>query len=187
MKPRASSIKPIVAALALAVGFSLPARADDARMADLLDQLRSAENDRAADLILREIRAEWSRSGSPAIDLLLQRGTDALEAGDLAAAVEHLTAAIDHAPAFAEAYHQRATALYLLGEVGPAVADLQQVLALNPGHFAAMQGFAVILEEMGRTEDALETWRQVLAINPQDDAVSGAVGRLELELAGRAL
>ncbi len=187
MKVRVPAINCIVAACVAAVGFSLPARADAERMADLMDQLRTAENPRAADLILREITADWSRSGSPAIDLLLKRGTHALEAGDYQAAVAHLTAAIDHAPDFAEAHFHRATALYLSGDVGPAMDDLRQTLVLNPGHFGAMQGLAVMMEESGEQAAALAAYRLVLAINPQDTAVAGAIARLERDLAGLAL
>jgi tetratricopeptide (TPR) repeat protein len=187
MKVRLSVCKSIVAALWIAVGYSLPAQADADRLADLMEQLRTAENARAADLILREITAEWSRSGSPTVDLLLQRGTAALESGDYHAAVEHLTAAIDVAPDFAEAWHQRATALYLSGDIGPALDDLRQTLVLNPGHFGAMQGIAVMMQEMGDKESALQAFRLILDINPQDPDVPRAIEQLERDLAGRAL
>jgi len=179
--------KHIFAATLLAVGFSLPVAADQVRLDDLMAQLRGAENSRAANLVLREIAAEWSRSGSASIDLLLRRGSDALAAGDYPAAVEHLTAAIDHAPDFAEAYHQRATAYYQLGQVGPALADLQATLRLNPAHFSALQGLAVILQDMGRKAEALEVFALVHDLNPQDTDLAEAIDRLEQELAGRAI
>ena len=83
---------------------------------------------------------------SAAIDLLLRRGQDALEAGDAPAAIEHLTAAIDHAPDFAEAYAARAGAYYLTNRAGPAIDDLRQALVLNPHHWEALSGFAIVLE-----------------------------------------
>ena len=39
-----------------------------------------------------DILREWSKSGSASMDLLLKRGREAMEAGDLTAAIEHLTA-----------------------------------------------------------------------------------------------
>ena len=180
-------LKHIVAAAGLAVAFCLPVAADQARLDDLMGQLRDAENTRAAGLVVREIVAEWSRSGSPGIDLLLRRGADALEAGEFAVAVEHLTAAIDHAPGFAEAWHQRATAYYRMGDVGPALADLQTTLQLNPGHFGAMQGLGVILQDLGRSAEALEVFALVHDMNPQDTGLADAIDRLERELAGRAI
>ena len=181
-------IKHIFAAGLLAVGFSIPVAAQDAdRMADLMDQLGAAVSEREAELVIRAIVAEWSKSGSASVDLLLRRGVDALEAGDHAAAVEHLTAAIDEDGAFAEALYRRATAYYLTGNVGPALNDLRQVLVLNPDHFGALQGFAVIVEELGRKAEALEVFRRVLDMNPQDADVANAVARLARELDGTAL
>ncbi len=193
----------IVTALLLAVGFSLPAlnmaAADDlpvpdatpdaattSRVDDLLAQLLTADEG-SAPLIESEIAAEWSKSGSPAMDLLLRRGQDALEIGDPTRAVEHFTAAIDYAPDFAEAYVGRATAYYLTDDIGPALADLQRALSLNPRHFGAMKGFAIMLEELGRPADALEVYRQVLAIHPQDADVADAAGRLVKTLEGQTL
>lgn len=196
----------IVAAILLAVGISLPApnaaqaeqtgtataalSTEDATTGslvdDLLAQLKTADEHNAP-LIEAQITAEWSKSGSPAMDLLLQRGADAIEAGNPTRAVEHFTAAIDYAPDFAEAYNGRATAYYLTDDIGPALADLQTALTLNPQHFGAMKGFAIMLEELSRPEDALTVYRQVLAIHPQDADVAGAVDRLVKSLEGQTL
>ena len=180
------SFKRIVAALLLTVGFSIPALADEARLDDLFNQLREADAQAAA-LIEAEIRTEWSKSGSAAVDLLLRRAEDALEVGEYDVAIEHYTAAIDHAPDFAEAYNGRATAYYLTDRIGPAIDDLRQALVLNPRHFEAMRGFAILLDELGRSADSLEVFRQVQAIHPADPDVAAAVDRLELMLEGQTL
>lgn len=187
MKARTHQIKRIVAALAATWWFSLPVQADEAKLADLFEQLATAENADAGARIEAAIITEWSKSGSPAIDLLLQRGQEALEAGEPVVAAEHFTAAIDHDPGFAEAWHGRAAAYYQSGLIGPALADLRQVLTLNPQHFDAMAGFAIILEEMERPEEALEVWKQVAAIHPTNAVASDAIARLELALGGRTL
>jgi len=186
MGDRTHRLKSIVAALLLTVGFSIPALADEARLDDLFAQLRDADAQAAA-LIEAEIRSEWSRSGSAAVDLLLRRAGDALEAGEYGAAIEHYTAAIDYAPEFAEAYNGRATAYYLTDRIGPAIDDLRQTLVLNPRHFEAMRGFAILLDELGRRADSLEVFRQVQAIHPSDPDVAAAVDRLELLLEGQTL
>jgi tetratricopeptide (TPR) repeat protein len=187
MGSRRQQFKCIVAALAVAGGFSLPVFADAAKMEDLFNQLATAESEDAGRRIERVIQTEWSRSGSAAIDFLLSRGQTALEAGEPVLAAEHFTAAIDHDPTFAEAWHGRATAYYLSGQIGPALDDLRQVLVLNPQHFGAMEGFAILLEEMERPEQALEVWRQVHAIHPTKPAANEAIDRLELALGGRTL
>ncbi len=186
---RAATFKPLAVAALATVWFSAPAAAvaEDDREADLLQQLAEAETPEAASRIDAELTALWSRSGSAAIDLLLKRGQDALEAGNPDAAIEHLTAAIDYDPSFAEAHAQRAAAYYLTNRIGPAIDDLREALVLNPENIGALQGFAVILEELGREEDALELWRRVTDMNPQDVDSSAAVGRLTLTLEGRAL
>ena len=190
MGSRPLPFKPIVAALLALVWFSAPAFAqqtDAEREADLLRQLREAEDPAAAQMIETELTGLWSRSGSAAIDLLLRRGQDALEAGDAPAAIEHLTAAIDHAPDFGEAYAARAGAYYLTNRAGPALDDLRQALVLNPANWQAMQGFALMLEEMGREEDALELWGRVHEMHPQNAAAKASVDRLRLSLEGRTL
>jgi len=184
------SFNSTVASLATAVWISIlavgPAQAQSDRIEELFDELQQVEPERVM-RIEEQIWTEWSKSGSPAMDLLLRRGEEALEAGKPELAADHLTALIDHAPDFAEGYHARATAYYGLGLIGPALDDLRQTLVLEPRHFGAMAGFAVILEEVGRPEDALAVWREVEKITPNNPDVRMQLERLELELEGRAL
>lgn len=164
----------------------MPLAADEARIDDLMSQLREAEGIQAGRIAV-EIQNEWSKSGSPALDLLLRRGDDALDEGEIIAAIQHLTAAIDHDPTYLEAYARRAEAYYLNGNVGPAVDDLRHVLAHNPRHFSALQGFGVILFDMERPEDALEVLRQVQDMYPADQDTAEYVRNLEILLEGQAL
>ena len=126
-----------------------------------------------------DILREWSKSGSAAMDLLLQRGEKALDEGDAQAAIGHLTALTDHAPDFAAGFHARAAAYATLGQTGPALQDLAQTLQLEPRHFPALTQLAILLEETGDTDRALAAFRQSLAIHPhQQEAIDG-VARLE--------
>lgn len=134
-----------------------------------------------------DIQREWSKSGSPAMDLLLRRGREAIEAGDPDAAIEHLTALTDHAPGFAEGWNARATAFYMKGRLGMAVADIQRALVLNPHHYGALSGLGLIFEQLNRPDMALAAFRASLAINPHQAAVIEAIGRLETADAGTAL
>lgn len=162
------------------------ALAQDSRIDELFEDLQEAEPERVL-RIEEAIWTEWSKSGSPAMDLLLIRGEEALETGQPEIAVEHLTALIDHAPDFAEGYHARASAYYTLGLIGPAIDDLRQTLVLEPRHFGAMIGFAIILEEVGRPEDALMIWREAEQITPQNPDVVFYIDRLVVQLEGRSL
>jgi tetratricopeptide (TPR) repeat protein len=177
----------IVAALVLLFLTCVAAAAQDAtKLDDLFTRLKTAEAEEAG-RIETEIWIEWSKSGSPAMDLLLQRGRDAMEMGDNLQAIEHFTAIIDHSPDFAEAWNARATAYYLAGEFGPSVADIAHVLTLNPRHFGALSGLAMILEESGKPDRALEVYKAALAIHPHMQGAVEAVDRLETQEEGQEL
>lgn len=185
------NLKPIVAALFAIVMFSLPVVGQDseaasARLPALYDSLATASPAEAKG-IEREIKLEWRKTGSAAMDLLLKRGRDALERGEFAVAVEHLTALTDHAPDVAEGYHMRARAYFQLEQVGPALADLEQALALDPRHYEAAHGLAVVLEELGRPQQAYAAYRLVLSIHPHYDPAAEAVTRLKTQVEGLKL
>ncbi len=176
----------LVLAAFMAAGPS-PAQDDpDERIDTLLSQL--AEPDRGDwAMVENQIMRIWSRSGSEAMDMLLRRGRDAIEAEDYAAAVEHLTALTDHAPDFAEGWHARATAFYMQGEFSLAMADVERVLALNPRHYRAMSGLGFMLEDMGETAHALTAFRAAETLNPHMPDVRSAIERLERRSGGAEL
>lgn len=176
----------IVAAILAFAAVSAPVWADEAALAALFDQLAHAAPDTQPGLE-EQIRQEWGKTGSPAIDLLLQRGREAIETGEIDAAIEHLTAAIDHAPDVARGYTMRAVAYSAAELVGPALDDLRQALVLEPRDFDAMALFGGILEQLDRPQDALETYRRILEINPMSPQAAEAVQRLELQLEGQTL
>ncbi|MBM7066592.1 hypothetical protein IU397_03190 [Actibacterium sp. 188UL27-1] len=130
---------------------------------------------------------EWSKSGSPSMDLLLRRGRKALEGDDLAGAIEHFTALTDHAPGFAEGWNARATAYFHAGLYGPSIEDIRRALALNPRHFGALSGLAIMMEELQLEQKALEAYRAVEAIHPHRPNVKDAIERLEKKLEGQRI
>lgn len=158
-----------------------------AKLDDLYNRLAKSADAGEAGRIEAEIRIEWAKSGSPSMDLLLQRGTDALSIGDSKAAIEHLTALIDHAPGFNEAYTARAAAYYASGEIGPALADLQHALQADPRNFDALVTVGMLLEESNKPEKALEAYRAVQAIHPWLADVNDAIDRLAKTLEGQEL
>lgn len=183
MKRKTTILKCVVTAIIASLMFQTAVLADDAELEALFEGLRG-EDPRAAEQIESRIYDIWSQSGSPSIDLLLDRGRTALAEDDTGQAIEHLTALIDHAPEFAEGYNARATAFFQNGQFGLALADIQQTLALNPRHFGAMSGLALILEELGHRDDALAAWREVQMIHPHREGLEAAVKRLERQVEG---
>ena len=155
----------------------------------LLNRLSTLTADDAdeAGRLSREIQERWTHSGSVAMDLLLMRGKDAIEAGEYDRAVVHLTALTDHAPGFAEGWNQRATAFFMQDRLGEALSDIEQVLILEPRHFGALTGLGIILEQLGEPEAALRAFRAVQAIHPAEPQVNDAIERLERQTGGRTL
>lgn len=156
--------------------------------AEILDQLftdlANPDNENWA-MTEQNIWIQWSRSGSPAMDLLLERGRLAMAAGDYQGAIEHLTALIDHAPDFAEGWNARATAYFQAGQFGPSIEDVRHVLALNPRHFGAMAGLGMMLEELHYDKDALEAYEAARAIHPHSPGVLQGIERLHKKLDGQ--
>ena len=177
-------LKPVVAALAVIFAPVPPVLAEEPPDS-LFGALAAAESADAARMIADDIRTHWARSGSAAMDLLLQRGRGALEKGDVQAALEHLTALTDHAPGFAEGWHARAHAYFAAELTGPAVDDLRRALSLSPRHFDAMVGLGVILDLTGAPEDALSVLNMAHDIYPHHPETEAAIERLEARLRGR--
>lgn len=180
-------LKNTVAAFGAIVMFSIPCTAaDQARLDRLYAQLLQVEEAEAVK-IGNEITLELSRSGSSAMDLLLKRGRDALEAGETEQAIEHLTALTDHAPEFAEGWHLRAVAYRQAELFGQAISDLERALALRPRNFEAIYGLGVILEELERPKMAYEAYSRVQEIHPYFEDVADVLERLGATLDGENL
>jgi tetratricopeptide (TPR) repeat protein len=187
------NLKHTVAAIAAIVMFSLPlAGGLAAQEADLNDEnallVALAQADTAeAKRLERQLLALWRKSGSPSMDLLLKRGRDALDASDIPAAIQHLTALTDHAPDFAEGWHMRASAYFEAGLYGPALADLERALQLNPYNYNAIIGLGAIFETFGDPVRAYEAYLRAQAIHPRHEEVGKALARLKSEVEGKAL
>jgi tetratricopeptide (TPR) repeat protein len=175
--------------LAVFIGFAAPALAQDDGLDALFEALQGNETADAAtwERIESQIWELWSRSGSDAMDYLLERGREALSADDPAAAIEHLTALVENAPEFAEGFNVRATAYYQAGLIGPALADIGRVLTLEPRHFGALSGLGLILEETGDSEGAIRAYRAALAIHPHRPDLREAIERLEADIQGETI
>ncbi|MBD3662555.1 tetratricopeptide repeat protein [Sulfitobacter aestuariivivens] len=153
---------------------------------EMIEKLRSASEGEAP-RVARELERVWARSGSAAMDLLLKRGRDALEAKEFGKAIEHLTALTDHAPDFAEGFHARAEAYFRADLYGPALDDLQTALELNPLNYNAIFGLGVMMQEFGDTRRAADLYRRALAIHPHHKDARTALDYLKRDGIGREL
>lgn len=181
----------LAAALAAAFIATGAVRAQEApaapdRVARLLEELRDPDEPEWQ-RVQADLEREWSKSGSAAMDVLLERGQDALEEGNTADAIAHLTALTDHAPDFAQGWNALASAYYTAGQFGPSVAAIGRALTLNPNQYESLAGLGLILEDTGHPREALAAFRAAKAIHPHQPTINEGIERLDRELSGHAL
>ena len=108
----------------------------------------------------------WARSGDAAVDQLMARGTEEMQSGQHAKAVETFTSVINAKPDFAEGWNRRATVHYLAGDYQRSIADCAEVLKRNRLHFGALSGLGQIYFQMQDYDRALAWYRRALEVNP---------------------
>jgi tetratricopeptide (TPR) repeat protein len=115
--------------------------------------------------------AMWCRSGRADLDTRLAEAVAAMERRDFAGAERLLTALVEAAPAWAEAWNKRATVRYLAADYTGAIADCRETLARTPHHFGALSGQGLchmVLEQYG---PAAVMFRRALQVHPHLEAV----------------
>jgi tetratricopeptide (TPR) repeat protein len=177
----------LIAALTLAacgVADRAPVRADPA-LDNLFAQLEQAPDAQAATGLEQEIWQHWADSGSPTVNILLERAAAAENAGDAELAGRFLDQASALAPDYAEPWNRRANLAYRAEDYRGAIAAIQETLKREPRHFGAMAGLGLIYEELGQPRAALEAFRAALAIHPHYETALQGVRRLEPRVDGR--
>jgi tetratricopeptide (TPR) repeat protein len=152
----------------------------------LLDSLLEA-NPQTAPEIEERVWSLWLESGSPTVDVLMERGIVALEAGELELARDMFDRAVIIRPNFAEAWNRRATVFFLQDDYVDAVQDLEQALKHEPRHFGAWTGLGLIFENLGATAKAVEAFDRALAIHPNLEVAKQARSRLGTVSSGRQM
>lgn len=127
----------------------------------------------------------WTRSGDAAIDALMAKATEAMQAARYGEAVQILDQIVTKKPEFAEGWNRRATVHYLAGELKKSIADCDEVLKRNPDHFGALSGLGQIYLQLEDEERALKWFRRALDVNPNMVGVEMNVRMLEERLKAR--
>jgi tetratricopeptide (TPR) repeat protein len=154
---------------------------------DLYALLATADGEDSAKAIADAIERIWQHSGSPTIDVLMERSTKALGAKNNDLALKLLDYAVELAPDFAEAWNRRAYVYFLKNDFGRAMGDLRRTLALDPNHFKALEGLAQILREAGQKKGALQAFKKLLEVHPYWPGAEQAVEELEREVEGQGI
>jgi tetratricopeptide (TPR) repeat protein len=127
----------------------------------------------------------WTRSGDAAIDALMAKATEEMQAGRYGEALTLLNDIVGRKPDFAEGWNRRATVHYLAGDMRKSIADCDEVLKRNPGHFGALSGLGQIYLQLQDDARALEWFRRALEVNPNMVGVEMNVRMLEERLRSR--
>ncbi len=154
---------------------------------EMFAKLKAATEEAEAADVAADIWATWMESGSPTVDLLMQRALEAVQSEDTDTAHELLDRVILLKPDYPEAWHRRA-GLFLADENYPeAFRDLNEALKLEPRHFGAWLGMGVMLETLGGAKEALSSYREALAIYPLMPQARFAADRLAKRAEGQEL
>ena len=121
----------------------------------------------------------WDRSGNRALDKLLARGVEQMNAGRPQQAIATFSEVIRREPSFTEAWNKRATAYFLMSEYSKSIADCKQVLKRNPRHFGALSGLGQIYLALEDYERALAWFRRAFEVDPNLEGVELNIKALE--------
>jgi tetratricopeptide (TPR) repeat protein len=162
-----------------------PRRTPAATLDRLFERLAAAKSPEEAKGIANLIQRRWARSGSDTADLLMTRAQTALRDKQTELAIELLDRVISLEPDWAEAWNQRANALFIAGDPIRSMLDIGETLKREPRHYGAMIGLGSILRQQGDDKHAMVAYRRALAIYPQLEAIKSAVESLASEVDGR--
>ncbi|HWA81530.1 MAG TPA: hypothetical protein VG848_14635 [Acetobacteraceae bacterium] len=164
--------------LLVLLALPLHARAQPANsdLAGMLAALKAAPDARAAGALEQRIAAAWLDQATPAVRLLLESGSAALDAHSLSEAESDFDAATTLQPDLADGWSLSALARFHAGDNEGAISDIAHALAIDPNHFTALETLSFVAEADGDWQGALAAWQKVLDIDPQ---IAGGADRLK--------
>jgi len=141
------------------------------------------ENPVVRELAERGMWVLWSRSGDKAVDALLEKGVEQMQARQYTASIATFSEIIKRKPEFAEGWNKRATAYFLAGNLTKSLADCDQVMKRNPYHFGALSGYGQIHFQLKQYDKAIVYWKRALQVNPNLGGLEGNIEAAEKLLA----
>jgi tetratricopeptide (TPR) repeat protein len=153
-----------------------------ARLDALFSELQVAATVAEGKAIERRIWLEWTRSGDPEIDRLMNAALLAMDIRAFSAAIAVLDKIVTQKPDFAEGWNKRATVYYYANEYGRSLADIERTLALEPRHFGALAGLGMIMQDTGDIPRAIRAFEQAVAVNPTLTNLKRAIEELNAHI-----
>ncbi len=131
------------------------------------------------------IRAIWCRDGNLEHQDLLHEVVLLNTQKQYDDALHKVNQLLAEASWFAEAYNQRAVALFCSKRYAESIEDCRQTLELNPYHFGAAAGMGQCYLQLGNKVAALESFRRALKLNSGLEGVRAQVVYLQRLLKNR--
>lgn len=153
-----------------------------ARLDALFAELQVAATVAEGKAVERRIWLEWTRSGDPEIDRLMNAALLAMDIRAFSAAIAVLDKIVTQKPDFAEGWNKRATVYYYANEYGRSLADIERTLALEPRHFGALAGLGMIMQDTGDIPRAIKAFEQAVAVNPTLTNLRQAIEQLNARI-----
>jgi tetratricopeptide (TPR) repeat protein len=126
--------------------------------------------------------AIWFRTDSPENNQKLDEVRLLIGNQRLDAAINSASRLIARAPKYAEAYNQRAIALFLQGRFAESAEDCQRVLKLNPYHVGAIGGLVQCQIRLNQPHEALRTLRRAANLQPHSPSLRENIQILEAQI-----
>ena len=143
-----------------------PGPDNSAALSSLMDQIRAAENERAAQPLSGKMWEIWLSAPDAPAQEILDKGLRQRNNFDFVGAFKSFDLLIEYCPNYAEGYNQRAFTFFLREDFAAALVDLDAALVLNPDHVGAQSGRALTLMNMGRRDEARAQMLEALENNP---------------------
>lgn len=153
--------------LALLATAAAPAPPQAGPIDNLLAALKAAPTEPAAAALEGQLRAQWAHAATPAVGLLLSRGSREMSENNASDAFESFDAALDLSPDLLEGWRGRAQARRALGDTTGATRDIGELLRREPRSFLAFQDLSRMAEGRRDWRGALSAWQQVLILSPR--------------------
>ena len=151
----------------------------DDQVAEMLKDRDPLNRELAKDVLW----AIWFRADSPENSRQLKIVRALISQGRPDEAVELATMLINRAPNLAEAYNQRAVALFVGRRYIESAADCKVAIRLKPCHFGALGGLALCQSRLGLNDEAIKTYRRALKLEPENEGIQEAIAVLEAQRA----
>lgn len=164
---RSRKYNSIIAAL-LAIIYSGISFADqsDPRLGTLFIDLQETTDPNIAKRAESQIWAIWHESPDEQSLEIMRDARASLSRSDFDSAIALLNQLVAHVPGYAEAWNQRAIALFLAEDFSGALRDIEQTLLLEPRHFGALSGRGQVYLHLEEPQLALNAFEQALDRNP---------------------